>query len=333
MKCIFCLEDKPGTVEHVFPRAIGGNLKINRLCKSCNSKLGAKADPAISDNFLVRIRRSELNLAGNSGKSPGKYELIEGVARLASNPNIRVRVSLDRRLNKIDLQVISEPNSTISEDGIVNLSYQIDPRDSSKIPQIIARERKRIGLMPLNEDDLLEAARNTQLIESNIENPRLIYEISHDFTYVRHGLLKIAYELAFIWLGEEYIYDDLAAHIRNALLSEDSNATSRLPIHFIEDPCGQPLDLWSDNRNSHFAFSSFHKDGICIVVRIFDLHAAAIWVSNSTERYLRHFDSNKVEQFIWVDPLTRSHRVTSLQEEMRIVTEKLVRKANFEKGL
>ena len=68
MKCIFCLEERPGTDEHVFPLAIGGSLIFDRVCAGCNSDLGSRIDTAISDNFLIRNHRARLGLAGNSGK-------------------------------------------------------------------------------------------------------------------------------------------------------------------------------------------------------------------------------------------------------------------------
>jgi transposase, IS6 family len=67
MRCIFCLKERPGSEEHVFPLAIGGTLTTDRVCEPCNSTLGSRVDSALTDNFAVRIRRAELGLAGNSG--------------------------------------------------------------------------------------------------------------------------------------------------------------------------------------------------------------------------------------------------------------------------
>lgn len=53
-RCILCLEEKPLTVEHIIPRAIGGRLSADFLCKNCNDHLGhavdttAKRDPSIA---------------------------------------------------------------------------------------------------------------------------------------------------------------------------------------------------------------------------------------------------------------------------------------------
>ena len=52
-QCLFCLEARPLTVEHLIPRALGGALTCRFLCNSCNSRFGshveaaARSDPAI----------------------------------------------------------------------------------------------------------------------------------------------------------------------------------------------------------------------------------------------------------------------------------------------
>jgi hypothetical protein len=77
MRCIWCLDERPPGNEHVFQLAIGGTLRLDRVCDTgppgvspCNAKLGNIADAPLVDHELILMRRSELGLAGNSGKVP-----------------------------------------------------------------------------------------------------------------------------------------------------------------------------------------------------------------------------------------------------------------------
>jgi hypothetical protein len=51
--CIFCLQERRATVEHVFPDAIGGLLKIDRVCKTCGDRLGKNADAPLVEHPAI----------------------------------------------------------------------------------------------------------------------------------------------------------------------------------------------------------------------------------------------------------------------------------------
>src|ERR1700682_6141321 len=102
MLCIFCLQERPPTIEHVFPLAIGGCLTIDRVCKSCNSMLGSQVDAALSDFFPIRQRRAELRLAGNGQVPPLPFDVLLGVATLADNPEKRIQTKYDPATGKLD---------------------------------------------------------------------------------------------------------------------------------------------------------------------------------------------------------------------------------------
>jgi hypothetical protein len=80
MRCIFCLLERPRSVEHVFPLAIGGKLTTDRVCQQCNSTLGSRVDSALSDFPPVRQRRAELALAGNAEPIRARINVCRHVA-------------------------------------------------------------------------------------------------------------------------------------------------------------------------------------------------------------------------------------------------------------
>src|SRR5260221_9747795 len=100
-RCIFCLEERPGSEEHVFPSAIGGRLTTDRVCRPCNSTLGSRVDAALSDSFIIRSRRARLGLAGNSGTPPAIHEMLLGVAKLAKHPERRVKITFNNATGKL----------------------------------------------------------------------------------------------------------------------------------------------------------------------------------------------------------------------------------------
>ena len=67
--CILCLKELPSTartVEHIFPYAIGGTLKLHDLCKACNSMLGDRVDVGLVEHQSVLFPRREFDLVGRS---------------------------------------------------------------------------------------------------------------------------------------------------------------------------------------------------------------------------------------------------------------------------
>jgi hypothetical protein len=60
MKCIFCLNEREPSVEHVFPDAIGGTWTTDRVCKPCNDWLGSNVDVELTDYSGTLMKRSLL---------------------------------------------------------------------------------------------------------------------------------------------------------------------------------------------------------------------------------------------------------------------------------
>jgi hypothetical protein len=114
-------------------------------------------------------------------------------------------------------------------EGVKQRQIVIDAKDGDQLGTIIQRERKRAGFEPLSEEELraqveIILAAGVQ----TVEKPELHHEIKIDIAEFRKGLLKIAYELAFIWLGESYLDDPMAARLRDVILSRSNEKTAGL---------------------------------------------------------------------------------------------------------
>ena len=145
MRCIFCLNERPGSKEHVFALAIGGSLVTYRVCEPCNSTLGSPVDAALSDFFPIRMRRAELGLAGNSGKPPALHEMLLGVASLVDDPDRRVQITFNKATGQLDIRALHHASNLVLPDGSKARQIIVDERDKGQIATIIQQERSGTG--------------------------------------------------------------------------------------------------------------------------------------------------------------------------------------------
>ena len=254
MRCIFCLKERPGTREHVFPRAIGGRLTTDRVCKPCNSVLGGRVDVALSDNFLVRGHRARLRLAGNSGEPPAMHELLLGVGRLANNPEQRIEITFDERTQKLVTRALHHASDVIMQDGSKARRIVVDEKDAGELSKIVQRERRRHGATPLSAEALEKEISRFRENVTTTKNTSVVFERSYSFAFVRHAMIKIAYELAFLWLGEDYLDDPSAAELRNAICAGDPNSTDKLPAYVADAEDFGAFKLWPASETEHLAY-------------------------------------------------------------------------------
>ncbi len=318
MICWFCLEDRPGSEEHIFPLAIGGTIVTDRVCVDCNGALGSRVDAALCDNFLVRMRRAELCLAGNSGKIPAIHELLLGVASLSNDTGQRVETTWNARTKELEMRSLYSATTEFDADGSQHRRILIDVRDAGQIPKIIMRERRRHSLPPLTETELESQVRRFKTQVETITNPKLKYERSYSFAFVRHAMLKIAYELACLWLGDQYLSDPEAELLRAAIMSPDPRSTDHLPAAVHSPEANGSFRFWAGNPNLHLTMAHVSGPEIAIVVRVFDIHEAVVWVSRLSSEYLKGPNDNRV-RFVAIDPVSKSTRdVTAMEEFERI---------------
>ena|SRR5665213_912520 len=141
-------------------------------------------------------------------------------------------------------------------------------------------------------------------------------ELSFDFAYVRHAMIKIAYELAFFWLGEAYLDDPSGAELRSAICEADPASTDRLPACVGDEAFGA-FNWWSDDKTRHLAYTFVGEGAIAIAVRLFDVHAAVVWVTNDAARYLSVHDAKARLRFLSIDPTSKHMSDVPVEDEWR----------------
>jgi hypothetical protein len=321
MRCIFCSNERPPSLEHVFPLAIGGLITTDRVCKECNSTLGSRVDAALCDYLPIRVRRAELGLAGNASAPPGRFELLEGVVSLVGSNGGRLQVTYDEATKKLNLRRLYQVSDVVTPDGQKVREIIIDERDKDQIPKIIQRERKRHGLPPLSDEEL--AIEVSKLTVNSLVNPTVHMKKKIIFAYLRHAMFKIAYELAFLWLGETYLDDPLAAELRTAICKPDFASMDRFAGFVGEaSECEAFSSYWKPHQSHHLAYSQAVAGNVVIAVRIFDLYAASVPVSTDAARYFGSSNAHPTElRFLAMDAVGEKVVETTFAEEIhRIVT-------------
>jgi hypothetical protein len=315
MLCIFCLQERASSLEHVFPLAIGGTVTTDRVCQECNSTLGTRVDAALSDFLPIRARRAELRLAGNSGRPPAWYEIFLGDATVIGQSANRIQTTFDEATGKLDHRQLYHATDVIAADGSKQRRITIDARDKDQISKIIQRERKRHGLPPLSDEELKIAAGDFETKE--VKNPVVQLSIDASFAFLRHAMMKIAYELAFLWLGEAYLQDPIADALRTAILDPDVASTDGINAYIdVADGCTAFKQFWIPHKEHHLAYAFLLADGgIAINVRVFDIYAVSLVVSREPSRYIASAADRAKLRFLSIDAVTGRTIDTSFDEE------------------
>jgi hypothetical protein len=322
MLCIFCFKERAPSLEHVFPLAIGGTLTTERVCGPCNSTLGSRVDAALSDFFPIRAHRAKLRLAGNGGEPPALHEFLLGKATLIDQTANQVHTTLDKTTGKLNLKQIPHKSNVVMPNGEKVCQITLDARDENKLPRVIQRERKLHDLPPLSEEELAVAVK--QFTVNSIENPLVHIKFNINFKYLRHAMIKIAYELAFLWFGESYLYDPLAAELRSAICNSDVASTDNIfgYVGFAKEEEFKVFQNWTSHEEHHLAYASVvaQADNVVIAVRVFDIYAAAIVVSREPGRYFRSASDSTKLRFLAIDAVTgRMIDTTFADESKRLV--------------
>ena len=262
-KCIFCLNDKSSSAEHVFPESIGGTLLIHEVCHECNSLLSKVADSPFADCPLTELARYCHDLGGKRELVPFPFS---GVGTLDNGQ----KASLDRDFNphlKRVLEIEERP------DGSLKVNFNCDSTDRDKLEQILGRplRKKLAATFPDWSAEKLEQEVNA-IVAAAREQPSISEHkpIRYRWTIKQDDLqfvfLKIAYELWFRAFGYNWVEtSDTARRIREAILSRNLKAPIRCNVssHGVIVPLAAP-------QHNH---SALLMHGDCNV-RLFNLYAA-----------------------------------------------------------
>jgi hypothetical protein len=141
----------------------------------------------------------------------------------------------------------------------------------------------------------------------------VLHNLAVDIRDYQKAVCKLIYELAYLWLGDDYLDDPIALLLRNIILrGVEEKIRGQIQIGQVS-----PFDkLWTDEPNAHIAFAQRVGPGISILVRIFDVMSGGVVITNSPERYPNFVDG----RFFCCDPQTSETRNTTFPEELLRIT-------------
>lgn len=292
---------------------MGGTLTTERVCSKCNSDLGERIDAALINFPPISSRRAKLGLAGNSKSVPNPLDFLTGQSELVGEVAGRLQTTIDKTTDGLRHRQLFHSAEIVSPDGQKTVQVTIDERDKDQIPTIIKRTRAKYKLPPLSESELAIAAENYET--RTIENPLIVKELQFSFAYLQHAMLKIVYELAFIWLGEAYLEDPLAEQLRSAILSRNLNSADPYAYGIRDANEHQAFFCWTPNEAHHLAYSELIAGKIVIAVRLFDAYAVTVVVSNDASRYINSASDLSKLKFMAMDSVSGKKIQTSFPEE------------------
>lgn len=314
MKCILCLLEKAESLEHVFPLAVGGVLTTERVCRNCNSHLGDHVDCKLINHLFIAMRRNQLRLTGNSGRVPDAMAELMKDATLAADPTQRVRV-VTNAAGQLDLTLLYNAKVRDLVDGREEHTITLSPADIDKLPTIFQRARKRAGLATLTEKELEDAIAAAVLNKGSFADSTLRATPQIDIMGYKLGILKIAYELAHRWLGDDWLDDPVAHELRDVILErrEMETATLRGQIHI---GVIAPLTPWSHDPHAHIGFLSRLNNRLTVSIRVFDVFSGLVTVSHDAPRY-RLAHGLEHSPFVMIDPVAKTLTEGTLLDELR----------------
>ncbi len=247
-------------------------MTCDRVCRHCNSTLGETVDTYLTNHPLIIAQRAMLGLAGNSGKVPDPFKALFGEGTLRGSNGRRVR-AYSAPDGKMIAHLLHHVQEFVGEDGLRYRTTSIDMRDAKQLPTIIKRQHTRDGAPSLNEAEMAATVAGILADREIIHEPTVEGTTKIDFKMYRTGILKIAYELAFLWVGERFLDSDPARQLRDLITGQaeyeldDPKRVVRFQLHRL-------LRLWPGSDHLALCMRSSRK--LVIIIRIFRTISAII---------------------------------------------------------
>jgi len=134
-------------------------------------------------------------------------------------------------------------------------------------------------------------------------------------------MMKIAYELAFLWLGELYLDDPLAAELRAAICDPEIASTDNLAGYVGEAETCSAFKCWTPHEAHHLAYAQVVAGHVMISVRVFDIYAAAVAVTREAGRYFQSSADYDKLRFLAIDAVSGKTVEISFGQESRRIAE------------
>lgn len=206
-KCFVCENPCVLTEEHVIPQALGGRLKANLYCKSCNGNLGKGIDSEIAKQF-------------------GHIATILKIKRERGNPQPFAVVPIGKEKNKL----IFDGETLSQKDPIVKIELESDGK-KLKSADITTRTQNELKKIRSSLEKKYEVTGESKTFQELHPGPT---DACHDFednTLIRRAVTKIAYSLLCVKIPENIIFSSAFEVVRAYI--KDGHGTDMACANFV----------------------------------------------------------------------------------------------------
>ncbi|WP_298911357.1 HNH endonuclease [uncultured Nostoc sp.] len=324
MQCIICKKDKPHdkfTEEHIFPDSIGGNIILDCVCKECNDFLGHSVDSNLVNHVFVQFNRLALKIAGKSGKIPNP--LAEGYI---NDSQEKIQYIFNNSGIPKELRIFPKIQIFSGDNGILEIQIDADVKDRDKLTSIINKKLKRLGLDDLSKEEK-QKIENAQPLPG--ERPLIRKTLAIDIFRYKRAIIKIAYELAYYWLGATYLNDEIGELLRLSIMDNSLEGLwlKKYPIDANIDLIGEKtiFPYWTDEKDHHIGLIQRLDSNLICCIKIFNIFQGIIIISKNAHLYPTFID-----KFIAINAQTQESRESDLETELLKITESIITHSGIE---
>jgi len=307
MTCIFCLKaNAVSSVEHAIPKALGAELTIDRVCSNCNSVLGHDVDSVLVNHVLMQFKRASHGLAGNSGTVPDMTKTLLGRKGTSVTNGLEHEIVVRADEDGIhDLYVVPKVEASYdATTGAVSFKGIMDARDVDHLRKRVKKALEE-GAVPQHLHDEV-VSKVTPVADSS--QPTVSYRFPLAAGDLSRACAKIAYELAWRWLGDTYLDDPQAVALRAFVLGH-ANSAPDIGVS-MDEPFLATLAGFASPSHEHLAFLLPNSAGLQVIVKLFDAVAAAVRVTT----HAHQVHPLPYRPFLRFDTSSRTHRDLTMIE-------------------
>lgn len=288
MKCIICKKDSAECEfndEHVFPESIGGGFCVKScVCATCNSLLGTKVDSILVDHPIIKLARFSHRIPNKDGIVPNPF----GTGTDTLDPTIKISWKSDKKGEMSNPHIYPSISCEEKDDGSFNIKIHADESDEDNVLEMI---QKRMQRKYGRKFSIEELQKHIMPLKHGSKHVMIHYNEKFDINDHIACFLKIVYELAYYWLGPQYLDDDIGENLQNFLYDMAYNNYSVLEglnKYDIRGTArifqGRPIIKIPKVKDCHYAIIYKHGNNLLCYIQIFDFEAL-IPVSLSGDLY------------------------------------------------
>mgnify|MGYP000915919546 CR=1 FL=1 len=288
MECIICKRDFPEdqfVPEHVFPESIGGSFILNNaVCENCNHLLGSKVDSLLINNFLTVMKRCRFKIKNKKGEVPTFY----GTGTLDSNPNQKILWDSDKNGTPINLHLYPQIDCKVINENQVEVNVSADASyGEEKILDMVTKKMERMG-RKISKEELKKQM--GPLNPKKMQSPTIQFQDKINTLEYKAAIVKIIYEMAHYWLGNQYLIDETGEKFRcflHDIIHKNISVLECMDKYGLNGKAEIVNDKTEilGHKNCHYVIIFQQRNRILCHLNIFDLFKATIPLTYNASNY------------------------------------------------